>query len=397
MEITDLILKQKISSLEASVEQWANCRDMWHDSGFKTPQEHFDDEPNEVTACVAVFWSEGPMWSMFNGYGYNDQMSAFEAFMDTQEFYWEHVGGVAYGFFPKEDDLNERYLEYFEWQWICDLIRPNYTSLYQEIYDYFHRKPDLLYQLSPRKFEILISEIFANQGYRSELGTGQNDGGVDVRLYKKDEIDQLVTLVQVKRYKPELPVKLDAVAALKAIVDDEKANRGLFVTTSSYQPVAKRFAARQTSRLTLADSADVSRWCESARNIILRDKSQLFSDDNLVHLLRQPQNGDLAGTIVVTRNGYNMIRNEFCLIVKDTEKIALLMRLPAEKTYDDPPYNTRGSERPALDRRILANRTKENVFRAKKSNDEHGRVSFWGDGELYHIWDGQTQYFDHND
>jgi hypothetical protein len=397
MKIADLILEQKIKTLQANVEQWANSRDMWRDCGFKTPQEEFDDEPNEVMACVTVFWCEGPMWNMINGYSYSDELNEFEAFIDTQEFYWEHVGGASYGFFTKEDDLNERYLEYFEWQWICDLIRPNYTSLYQEIFDYFHRKPDLLYQLTPRKFEILISEIFANQGYRSELGTGQADGGVDVRLYKKDEIDQVVTLVQVKRYKPELPVKLEAVAALKAIVDQEQANRGLFVTTSRYLPVAQQFAARETSRLKLADSADVSRWCESARNIILRDKSELFTDDNLLQLLKQPQNKDLAGTIVVTSNGYNMVRNEFCLVVKDIESTALLMRLPAERTYSDPPYNNRGSERPTLDRSILANRKKENVFRAKKSTDEQGRVSFWGGGELYHIWDGQAQYFDHND
>ncbi|WGQ08952.1 restriction endonuclease [Pedobacter gandavensis] len=397
MEFSDLILEQKIQSLQANVKQWAISREMWDDCGFKTPREAFDDEPNEGTACVTVLWCEGPMWNMLNGYNYSDELDEFQTFIDTQEFYWDHVGGVSYGFFTKDDDLNERYLEYFEWQWICGLIRPNYTSLYQEIFDYFHRKPDLLYQLSPRQFEILISEVFANQGYRSELGTGQSDGGVDIRLYKKDEIDEIVTLVQVKKYKPGLPVKLDAVAALSAIVNGEHASRGLFVTTSRYLPGVMDFAARKVHRLTLADSMDVSHWCESARNIIQRDKSQSFTDENLMQLLSQPNNKNLAGKIVMTTNGYNMVRNQFCLVVKDTESAALLMYLPAEKNFNDPPYNTRGNEVPALDQRILDNRTKEKVFRTKKITDQQGRVTFWGGGEIFSIWDGQAQYFDYND
>lgn len=397
MDISDLILEQKIQTLQENIQHWAEGRQLWHDSGFRSAHDHFDSEPNENQACVTVLWSEGEICSMFNGFTHYDDLESFEAFMDTQEFYYEHDSGCTFGFYAKDEELNARYLQYFEWQWICELIKPNYTSLYQEIFDYFHLKPDLLYQLSPRKFEVLISEIFVNQGYRSELGKGQSDGGVDVRLYKKDEIDQIVTLVQVKKYKPELPVQLEAVAALSAIVNQENANRGLFVTTSRYLPVARRFAGRETSRLTLADSGDVSRWCENARNIILRDKSNLFTDDTLKQLLNNSGRQGLAGEVVLASVGYNMVVNDFCLVVKDTPEVALLMRLPTDKKYADEPYNSIGREHPILDQRILTNRVKEKVFRAKKSYDADGRVSFWGDGHLYHIWDRIERHFDYND
>lgn len=93
-------------------------------------------------------------------------------------------------FYASEEELNEEYLKYFEWQWITNLVQPEYTDLYSEVYDYFHVNPKKLYSLTPRKTEILVSEIFRNQGYRTELGPGKNDKGIDVTLYQKDEIDK---------------------------------------------------------------------------------------------------------------------------------------------------------------------------------------------------------------
>jgi len=109
---------------------------------------------------------------------------------------------------------------------------------------------------------MLLDAVFRNQGYRTELGPGWSDGGVDLRLYRKDSIGEICTLVQVKRYSPTNPIRLEAVAALAAIVDHEKANRGLFVTTSRFLPGVQKFAEKQIRRISLANSADIARWCE---------------------------------------------------------------------------------------------------------------------------------------
>ena len=128
---------------------------------------------------------------------------------------------------------------------------------------YFARHPDDLGRLEPRNFERLIESIFRNQGYDTEIGPGWNDGGVDLRFYSKDDVSSFLTLVQVKRWSKKRPIRLEAVAALAGLVENEGANRGLFVTTSRYLPSASRFARRSSRRLVLAQSDDVAQWCQS--------------------------------------------------------------------------------------------------------------------------------------
>jgi DNA-directed RNA polymerase subunit RPC12/RpoP len=144
---------------------------------------------------------------------------------------------------------------------VCKLIKKDYKFINQELFEYFAQHPESLYELRPREFEELLDSIFKNQGYQTEIGPGCSDGGVDLRLFRKDSIGEILTLVQAKRYKPEIPIRLEPVAALSALVDIENANRGLFVTTSRYLPIAQRFAELKSRRLVLATSEDVARWC----------------------------------------------------------------------------------------------------------------------------------------
>jgi restriction system protein len=266
------------------------------------------------------------------------------------------------------------------------------------VFEYFSKYPDKLHSLSFRQYEILISEIFINQGYRSELGKGTNDGGVDIRLYQKDEIDQIVTLVQVKKYSPKRPIHLEAVSSLTAIVNQENANRGLFVTTSRYLPGVRKFAEREGSRLTLADSKDVVIWCENARNIIVRDKSTILTDNFLLDLIEKEKSAGLLGKVVVANTGYGMTSNDFCLVVKDSKDVALLMRIPSTPTCDEGGrIHTVGYEMPVVNKEILKYRNKENVFRARKHFGEGAHIGLSGDGATYYLWDGKPKYYDWND
>lgn len=145
----------------------------------------------------------------------------------------------------------------------CHIIVPDFEQINLELIEYFSKHPAELPDLrSGRKFEELLAEIFRNQGFDTELGPGWGDGGVDIRLLQKDPIGELVTVVQAKKYAKN-PIRLEAVQALFAVVEDQQANRGLFVTTSRYLPGAKEFAERHSRRLTLATSEDVARWCRS--------------------------------------------------------------------------------------------------------------------------------------
>lgn len=145
----------------------------------------------------------------------------------------------------------------------CEILAAAIEQITLELIAYFGRNLDELHRIDWRRFEQLLDAIFRNQGFRTELGPGHGDGGVDLRLIQHDSIGEIITLVQAKRYSPHRPLELEAVAALYAAVEDQKASRGLFVTTSRYLPVAVRFAERQHRRLILADSEAVATWCRS--------------------------------------------------------------------------------------------------------------------------------------
>lgn len=147
---------------------------------------------------------------------------------------------------------------------VCKLLIPDFEQVNLELMEYISRHPSKLDELKWREFELLLEAVFRNQGYQTQIGTGYRDGGIDLRLLKHDNIGEVVTLVQAKRYDNSIPIRLEAVQALAAVVDDNKANRGLFVTTSRYYPSAKKFAERQEHRIVLADSNDVAQWCTRA-------------------------------------------------------------------------------------------------------------------------------------
>lgn len=145
----------------------------------------------------------------------------------------------------------------------CLILTPDFENINSELVEYFSKHPEDLYKLDWRKFEKLLDYIFRNQGFITELGPGSGDGGIDLRLIQKDSVGQILTLVQAKKYKKENPIRLEAVQALSAIVEFEKANRGLFVTTSRYLPGVEKWAAEQPTKLILAKSEDVAKWCKS--------------------------------------------------------------------------------------------------------------------------------------
>jgi hypothetical protein len=198
-----------------------------------------------------------------------------------------------------------------------------------------------------RDFEILLARTFQAQGFEVELGPGSGDGGVDIRLLQRDPIGDVLTLVQAKRYGPRNKIDLQAVAALYGVARAEQADKSVFVTTSTYAPVARRFAARVSDHLTLATSADVAQWCASAHEGIVTDKSKLVTSDHVRSTLANiTSERDLR--IVHAHKGFHTAFNEFALVIKETKHAALLMRLQ-RKTISDDGYRQQGYEVPPLD------------------------------------------------
>ncbi len=385
------LLTDKIESLKRAIRSWAQAHHLWYDCGFKTYQEHYDDRP-EGNPCVLVLSADGPLYYVIGQCANPDRLREFEAIVEASEFCFERYERGVVWFHTKEESLVEQYKRYFDFEWICTWLAPDFSEVYAELFTHFSTHPDDFLRLTPRQFEQLTQSVFRNQGYRTVLGPGRGDGGIDLRLYKNDVIGEVLTLVQVKRYASR-PIRLDAVAALSAVVEDERANRGLFLTTSRFLPSALRFAQRQNHRIELADSADLQRWCEDISRRIYH--GAVIDAQDIERAMRRPQG--LVGRIVRARTGYGITRNDFCLVVKETPTAALLLKLSQHRVSGDGQVGTEVPDL-AFPGNLNSISVANNTFPARKKTSVHSGESYlWGNRELFTVWDGKPAYFNYLD
>jgi Restriction endonuclease len=385
---TDQALESKIQRLRTAIEEWLREKELTVDCGFTSWLEHFDDEPEE-TPCVLLLWHENHLTDS------TDLLSelALEV-VQPLGFLSEPITHTLIGFYVDEDDwLRHAYRSYYEWKWLLRLIESSYYGLYGEIFEYTSRNPDKLYDLTPRAFETFLDAVFKNNGFRSILGPGTGDRGIDLRLYSNDVVGEITTLVQAKRYRKDLPIDLEAVQALAGAVDDYRANRGLFVTTSRYLRSARAFAARQRRKLILAESSDIACWAAQAHISVERDKAQWVSRSHALARLALARNAPSSGLIFIAQTGVTMCMHEYALLLHEVGDVALFVRLPSFEVSGD---GLQGTDLPLLEANALADISSETVFRARKMKGE-GRNQYWGNLHLWSAHDGTPQWFDYLD
>lgn len=388
-------IETEINRLCSSIKLWAESHDLWYDSGFSAHMDRVDGEPTDLPT-VTILHSEGGLRDVFCGEDGAGLQPEFTEKLDALGYWYECLDNVSVAIYPNDDNpFLSVFIDYFHWQWVCGLVKEDTADIYEELYLHFANHPDQLNRLDWRQFEVLLSRIFQNQGYKVLLGPGGNDGGIDLRLWQTDPIGDVLTLVQAKKKLPHNKIGLTEVAALHGIRDVEKAHNALFVTTSTYAPVAKKFAARTSGLLNLADKHEVITWCSNATKGILTDKSKLITESNLITLLNQ-SNNRVGSKIVHASWGYDMIINKFAIVVKESKYAALLVGL-GNQTISHDGYGQRGLEVPSLDPTMATTLLKmENVWRAKRlvSGNE---ISYWDGKNLYFPWNGGPVGFDYMD
>ena len=393
-EYTDIQLSQEISRLESAIQAWAEERDLWLDSGFKEFLQHVGGEPASP-AVVTVMYTGSDLTRVLD-----EDLAVggppFHEFLDSLGYFYENQNGFTYYFYAINETLDAAFQSYFHWRWVCSLIQSNAGDVYEELYAHFAANPDQFHRLNPRAFEILLSRVFQNRGFITELGPGSGDGGVDIRLWHRGPLGDVLTLVQAKRYAPHRKIELDAVAALRGVMAVEDAPRGLFVTTSNYLPSARRFADRAENVIELATTSDVVQWCATATNGIIKDKSSLVSRESVSRLLHQVSLAATDPRVLHATWGYNTTRNNFALILKETNHAALLMSLPRHTLSHDG-YGQRGTEVPLFDDEALGLHRAETVWRATRKVYDSGHVGYWDGTHLYRAWDGMPAHFDYMD
>jgi restriction system protein len=391
LQLDDDAVISKLDDLKRAIKTWASRRRLWKDTWFHTPYIHRNECPRR--GDILYLCSEGPLYDVFRGIlddKYERYQEQFEEILNSFGFRYEMEDHITATILPSNEKAFDDYLAVYRWQWLKEKSKHRLIDLHAEVFEFVSSRPGSVRNLSWREFEEFLDAVFRNQGFYTELGPGGDDGGVDIRLYRNSVMPELVTLVQAKRYKT-LPIGLEPVAALLGVASEQRALDAIFVTTSRFQPKAKRFAKTTQQRIDLpsielADSERVAEWCRD----ISESLRKFYQGEQFAFLpssLSAKSTG-LTGKVVVAHSHFDGIRNYFCVVDADFPNESILRYIPSTVVSDDG-YGQRGSEVADIQNHHVGQR-----FVASKSIDDKGRVSFWGDRHLFFLWDGTPQHFD---
>ena len=126
--------------------------------------------------------------------------------------------------------------------------------------EYIHESPDRLYTLEPRQFEEFVAEMLDKLGYQVQLTGKGADNGVDIFANRQTDAGPELVLVQCKRHAKEKKISKPTLKQLHADVRDQKATKGLFVTSSSFTRPAKIYIEDFRYRLAGADFDNIQEW-----------------------------------------------------------------------------------------------------------------------------------------
>lgn len=159
----------------------------------------------------------------------------------------------------REFDLQELYEE--ESEFSQELIITE-TIQIRKLIRQIYLDNQFLFQLASRKFEEVIAELFDNKGFDVELTKQTRDNGYDILALKRIGGLPVKFLVECKKYAPNRPIGIDFIRSFCDVIEQEKANKGIIVTTSYFSPESKERQEKEGHILDLKDKTDIILWME---------------------------------------------------------------------------------------------------------------------------------------
>lgn len=135
------------------------------------------------------------------------------------------------------------------------------------------RTPHDLYQLNAKEFEEVIAELYAIDGYTTELlgSWNQADGGIDILAVKGDIGSFSFRMaIQCKRYTPNRRVSAAPIRSLAGVIDRFHAHAGAIVTTSNFTKPAREEAKTFFWEINLVDFQGIVEALRKAELLLRR-------------------------------------------------------------------------------------------------------------------------------
>ncbi|WP_368282117.1 restriction endonuclease [Coprococcus comes] len=128
-------------------------------------------------------------------------------------------------------------------------------SIYEEIL----QNPGYVYNLEPCEFEELVADVFRRMGFNADVTQKTHDGGKDIVATFEMGGGLYTTYFECKRYSPDRPVGVEIVRELYAVMEMERVDKGVIVTTSHFTRGAVAEAQRLNGRIRLIDFDELCR------------------------------------------------------------------------------------------------------------------------------------------
>jgi|GEM_PF-2131781 restriction system protein len=134
------------------------------------------------------------------------------------------------------------------------------TNKVKRIITDIYNDNSVLLKVEPRTFEEVIAEILASQGFKVELTKQTRDNGYDILAIKDIKHQSpLKYLVECKRY-TDRKVGVEIIRSFKDVINTEKANKGIIVTTSYFTSEARKKQKEIPYILDFRDKDDLMQW-----------------------------------------------------------------------------------------------------------------------------------------
>lgn len=118
---------------------------------------------------------------------------------------------------------------------------------------------------SPLFFEHLVVDLMVKMGYGGSFANSAHvtpyvhDDGIDGIIYE-DKLGLDKIYIQAKRYKPDNTIGKPQIQQFAGALDEQKATKGVFITTSSYSKEARQYVDKLSKKIVLIDGQELARY-----------------------------------------------------------------------------------------------------------------------------------------
>lgn len=118
---------------------------------------------------------------------------------------------------------------------------------------------------TPTFFEQMVVDLLVKMGYggnfanSAEVTPISHDDGIDGIIYE-DKLGLDKIYIQAKRYKPEITVGKPLIQQFSGALDEKKASKGVFITTSTYSKEAREYVKNLNKKIVLIDGTELANY-----------------------------------------------------------------------------------------------------------------------------------------